>query len=316
MKIKFVVLSTSQFGINSANAILESGHEISAIISMPKISLPNNSANIKQYATQKNISFHEFLDINSPNSIKILRQIDPDYIFVSWPKIIGKEVLDIPKNFCIGSHPTALPFNRGRHPLHWIIDLGIHETKLSFFELDEGYDTGNIILQYPIQIANDDTITDVDSKVNLAAYEGTKILCLKLILELSYSKEKQNHELANYWRMRTPHDVTLDLRMPAASIIKLVRSFTLPYPCANLIFNKHVIKIKKVTVIKTEKSSEDLQRIEPGRIISVDSSKITAKAGDNIIELFSIDPLPKEMTTAQYIHPPSKYIMQYDLEFY
>jgi len=316
MKIKFVVLSTSQFGINIANAILDSGHEISAIISMPKSSLPNNSTNIKQYATQKNISFHEFLDINSPNSIKILRQIDPDYIFVSWPKIIGKEVLDIPRNFCIGSHPTALPFNRGRHPLHWIIDLGINETKLSFFELDEGIDTGNIILQYPIQIANDDTITDVNSKVNLAAYESTKILCLKLILEPSYSKEKQNHELANYWRMRTPHDVTLDLRMSAASITKLVQSFMLPYPCANLIFNKHIIKIKKVTVIKTEKSSEDLQRIEPGRIISVDSSKITAKAGDKLIELLSIGLLPKEMTTAKYIDPPSKYIMQYDLKFY
>ena len=314
MKIKFVVLSTSQFGINIANAILDSGHEISAIISMPKSSLPNNSTNIKQYATQKNISFHEFLDINSPNSIKILRQIDPDYIFVSWPKIIGKEVLDIPKNFCIGTHPTALPFNRGRHPLHWIIDLGIHETKLSFFELDEGFDTGNILLQYPVQVGNEDTIVNINSMVNLAAYEGTKLLCNKLISEYGSSKLKQNHEMANYWRMRTPHDVTIDLRMPAFSIIKLVRSFTLPYPCANLIFNKYIIKIKKVKIVKTERPPEDIQRLEPGRIISVEYSKIIVKAGDNIIELFSINPMPKEIKIAKYIHPPSKYIMQYDID--
>ena len=67
--------------------------------------------------------------------------------------------------------------------------------------------------------------------------------------------------------------------------------------------------------MKTDKSYEDLQRIEPGRIISIDSRKITAKAGDKIIELLSIDPLPKEMTTAKYIHPPSKYIMQHDIKF-
>ena len=93
-----------------------------------------------------------------------------------------------------------------------------------------------------MQVGNEDTIVNINSIVNLAAYEGTKILCKKLISEHGPSKLKQNHEMANYWRMRTPHDVTIDLRMPASSIIKLVRSFTLPYPCANLIFNKYVIK--------------------------------------------------------------------------
>ena len=153
--------------------------------------------------------------------------------------------------------------------------------------MDEGIDNGDMILQYPFQITDDDTIEDVNSKMNLAAYDGTKILCQKFILEPNFSGEKQKHELANYWRMRTPHDVTLDLRMPADLIMKIVRSFTLPYPCANLIFDKYVIKIKEVTLMKTEKFGEDLQRIEPGRIISFDSSKITVKTGDKIIELLS-----------------------------
>jgi methionyl-tRNA formyltransferase len=315
MKFKFVILGTSQFDIYSANAILDSGHQVSAMISMPENSLPDNSAKIEQYATQKNIPYHEILDINSPKSIEVLRQLEPDYIFTSWPKIVGKQVLDVPGFFFIGTHPTALPFNRGRHPLHWIIDLGIPETKLSFFKMDEGIDTGNIILQYPFQITDDDTIADVNSKMNSAAYEGTKILCQKFISEPNCSGEKQKHELTNYWRMRTPHDVTIDLRMPADLIMKIVRSFTLPFPCANLIFDNYVIKIKEVTLMKTEKYCEDLQRIEPGRIISIDCSKITAKAGDKIIELLSIDPLPKEMTKAKYIHPPSKYIMQHDIKF-
>lgn len=97
--------------------------------------------------------------------------------------------------------------------------------------------------------------------------------------------------------------------------MRIVRSFTLPYPCAILIFENHVIKIKEVTLMKTEKCCEELQRIEPGRIISIDCNKITAKAEDKIIELLSVDPIPKEMTTVKYIHPPSKYIVQHDISF-
>ena len=113
MKYNFVILGTSQFDIYCANAILDSGHNVSAMISMPINSVPDNSANIEQYATQKNISYYEFMDINSPNSIEILRQLKPNYITTSCPKIIGKEVLNVPSNFCIGTHPTVLPFNRG-----------------------------------------------------------------------------------------------------------------------------------------------------------------------------------------------------------
>lgn len=315
MKLTFVILGTSEFDIYSANAILDNGHQVLAIISMPKKSRPNNSANIEQYAKKKCIPYHEFLDINSPNSIKILKQLEPDYIFTSWPKVICKEVLNVPNNFSIGTHPTALPFNRGRHPLHWVIDLGISETKLSFFKMDEGVDTGNIILQCPFQIDEGDEIEDVNSKMNLVVYDGITILCQKLISEPNYSGKKQKHKLANYWRMRTHHDVTIDLRMHADSIIKTVRSFALPYPCANLIFDNFVIKIKKVALAKTDKYLEDLKRIEPGSIISIESKKITVKAGDVIIELFSIEPLPKVMTLAKYIHPPSKYIMQNDIKF-
>ena len=181
--------------------------------------------------------------------------------------------------------------------------------------MDERIDNGDIILQYPFQISNNDTIEDVNSKMNSAAYEGIKVVCQKFISEPNCAGVKQKYELANYWRMRTPHDITLDLRMPADFIMKLVRSFTFLYPCANLIYDKYVIKIKEATLMNTEKYYGNLQRAGPGRIISIDSKKITAKAGDKIIELLSIDPLPIEMTTAKYIHPPSKYIMQHNIKF-
>ena len=82
--------------------------------------------------------------MNSAESLEYIRDKAPDYIFSSWPKLINNDVLAAPRYFVIGTHPTELPRNRGRHPLHWIIDLGIMKTSLSFFMMDQGIDTINL----------------------------------------------------------------------------------------------------------------------------------------------------------------------------
>ena len=313
--MKFIVLGISQFSITTSDAILDSGGDVVAIVSMPKDSLPNNSADISSYAKSKDIKYIETDDINSEKSIEILSYFRADFIFVSWPKIIKADILDIPKYFCIGTHPTNLPYNRGRHPLHWIIALGISETKLSFFRMDEGIDTGDILLQVPFTIAADDTIKDLNDKMNHAAYEGTRKLCQNFHLQPSYPGVKQNHKLANYWRKRTPHDITLDLRMPANLIIRIVRSFTLPYPCANLIFRTHTLKIKKAKVVKTALQAEELKRIEPGKIINAVENRIIVKVDNELIELVCLAQIPYELLSAKYIHPPSMYINKHNIRF-
>ena len=313
--MRFVVLGTSQFSITTSDAILGSGGDVVAIVSMPKDSLPNNSTDILSYAKSKDIKYIETDDINSSKSIKILSNYRADFIFVSWPKIVKANVLDIPKYFCIGTHPTNLPYNRGRHPLHWIITLGISESKLSFFRMDEGIDAGDILLQVPFAISADNTIKDLNDKINHAAYEGTRKLCQNFHSQPSYPGVKQNHKLANYWRKKTPHDITLDLRMPANMIIRIVRSFTLPYPCANLIFRTHTLKIKKAKVVKTVLQAEELKRIEPGKIINAEENRIIVKVDNELIELVCLAQIPDELLSAKYIHPPSMYINNHNIRF-
>jgi methionyl-tRNA formyltransferase len=313
--MKIVILGTSEFDIFCSNAIIDSGSQVVAMISIPHKARPNNSADISFYAKQNDIPYHELEDINSLESLNLLRNYAPDYIFVSWPKIIKEDVLNVPKIFCIGTHPTNLPYNRGRHPLHWIIALSIPETKLSFFKMDKGIDTGDILLQVPFTISSDDTINDLNGKMNQAAYEGTKKLCKKLQSHPSYQGEKQNHKLANYWRKRTPHDVTLDLRMPANLIIRMVSSFTLPYPCATLIFREHIIKVEKAKVVNTTLKAKELKRIEPGKIISAEDNTINIKVDDEIMELVCLDPIPDELLSVKYIHPPSMYINKHNIRF-
>ena len=72
-----------------------------------------------------------------------------DFFVSSWPNLISNKVLKIPKFGVIGTHPTPIPMNRGRHPLHWMIALGISNSKISFFKMDETIDGGNILIQEP-----------------------------------------------------------------------------------------------------------------------------------------------------------------------
>ena len=313
--MKFIVIGISELAIYCAQALLDSGAEICALISMPEKSRPNNPADFSSFVAKNNITYHELENINSSEGIKLLREYKPDYIFGALNEILTNEVLEIPNRYCIGAHPTDLPFNRGRHPLHWLISMGITESKLSFFIVDEGIDTGNILIQIPFKISSSDAINDAVNNMNKSAYAGMKKVCNKLLSDPSYRGYKQDNSRANYWRKRTPHDVTLDLRMPADLITRIVRSFTIPYPCANLIYKKNIIKIKKAKIVTTNVRVEELQRIEPGRIISADEKTMIVKVDDEIIELVCLDQIPEELLSAKYIHPPSKYVNECNIRF-
>jgi len=308
--MKFAIIGTSEFTITCAKAVLDSDQEVCAFISMPRNVLPLNPADTSSFASSNNISHHEIEDINSQESIDIIKKCNPDYILSSWPKIISKKLLEIPRFFCIGSHPTDLPYNRGRHPLHWLIALGIFESKLSFFVMDEGVDTGSVLLQITFTLSPHDNIQDANSKVNEVAYEGVKTLCNE-ILNSETKPKVQDESKANYWRGRTINDTILDLRMNSDIISRIVRSFNVPYPCAKLIFKNNIIPIISTSVSDTNLTDEELKRIEPGKIISKLGKRIKVKVDNAIIELESKDELPAELLKAKYIHPPSKYISEW-----
>lgn len=302
--MRFVVLGTSEFTVRCSQALIDSEEEICALISMPRRILPDNSIDISDFAKKNGISYYEIKDINSSESLNLISKFSPDYIFSSWPKILKKEILCVPKIYCIGSHPTELPYNRGRHPLHWLIVLGIQDSKVSFFRMDEGIDTGNILLQTPFYIASDDLIRDVVEKMNVAAYEGLIALCKKFHDDPFYSGVPQKQMLANYWRKRTPYDITLDFRMSTAAIIRTVRSYTLPYPCANLIFEGQLIKIVRASFAPVNMKDSDIRYIEQGKILKTDGNIIWVKADDAIVELECLDNIPPELAKAKYIYPP------------
>lgn len=234
--MRYVVLGTSEFTLRCAEGLLEGGAAVTALVSMPSHALPLNSVDVASFAANRKIPYHEVEDVNSAEGVRLLAMHEPDYVFSSWPRILGPDVLALPRLFCIGTHPTELPRGRGRHPLHWLIVLGAEGSKLSFFRMVKGVDAGPILLQVDFGLGASHTVAQVGRSVSEAGYRGARLLAERLQDDPVFEGTPQDDRLAIYWRTRTPHDVTLDPRMSASQISRIVRSFAPPYPGAKLIY--------------------------------------------------------------------------------
>jgi len=184
----------------------------------------------------------------------------------------------------VGFHPTALPANRGRHPLIWALVLGLEKTASTFFFMDTGADMGDILSQREIIIQVDDDARTLYDKVTLIALQQIEEFLPELTLGV-FQRHKQDQRTANTWRKRSSEDGRIDWRMPARSIYNLVRGLAKPYVGAHIIVNGREIKVWKVAIV-----SDVSTNIEPGKVLMRTASGAVVKCGDDAICLLVTDP--------------------------
>ena len=308
--MKILALGTSQFLVNCIKGMIESGCCFAGIISLPNHLLPDNSINLEKYASEIGVTYLEVEQINSKSSKEMIKLISPDLIFSSWPKIIDSELLSIPKYGVIGTHPTSLPFNKGRHPLQWEIVLGLRESKLSYFWMDSGIDSGPIILQVPYNIEPDDTILNLSDRVDQIGYTSSRELGKMLNANRMPKGYPQDNSLSNTWRKRDRFDVLIDFRMNGDDIIALIRSFGEPYPCAGFIYEDMYINVLFGEKYMPE-NNIPIEYFEPGHVIKVEENILYIKVSGEFLKIKCRQNLEKMVGKIKYIYPPSKYLTKY-----
>lgn len=152
-----------------------------------------------------------------------------DLLFVvGLSQLVSREILALPKLGCVGFHPTKLPKGRGRAPIAWMI-LGAVEGAATFFQLDEGADSGPIFVQEPFHVGPDDYAQDVCTRISCA-------MDVALDRWLPHLEEwcptPQLEWQATHLGVRKPHDGRLDWNRPAHELQRLVRATSQPYPGA------------------------------------------------------------------------------------
>lgn len=217
----------------------------------------------------------------------------PDVIYCfGWSYLLKKEILSLANLGVVGYHPAALPFNRGRHPIIWALCLGLKETGSTFFFMDEGADSGDVLDQKIVKIDSCDDAKSLYDKLTGVAISQISSFTYKLS-QNNFKRYPQDHSKANYWRKRNKDDGLIDWRMSALCIYNLVRALTKPYIGAHC---EYLGTDRKVWKIDFSPIDCQYENYEPGKVIKIKEGMITVKCGEGAVVLVEheINPLPKE----------------------
>ena len=288
--MKIVFIGNVLFSKYALEKVIELGGNVVGIVTKEKSSFNSDFVDLSEIAKKNNIDYLYVENINEAKNVEWIKNKKPDVIFCfGFSSLIKKEILEIPKLGVVGFHPTKLPQNRGRHPLIWALVLGLKKSASTFFFMDEGADSGDILSQREFEIFYEDDATSLYKKVTNIALSQIKDF-LPELEKRTYTRIKQDNIKANYWRKRNKRDGVIDFRMDSYNIYNLVRALTKPYVGAHLVYNDKEIKIWKV---KEEKCN--LYNIEPGKILEVIDNTILVKCGKDAIRIIEheFDDLPK-----------------------
>ena len=220
--------------------------------------------------------------------INFLNDAVPDIIYCfGWSTLLRRSILSIPSKGVIGFHPAKLPENRGRHPIIWALSLGLTETASTFFKMDEGADSGQILSQKPVPILESDNARSLYDKIVEIALEQIEEFTQELVAN-SETFIDQKHSLANYWRKRSAKDGVIDWRMDATSIRNLIRALSRPYPGAE--FHLGDAEVYKVWSSTVDQEAAPVN-FEPGKVLNNDNGRLLVKCGgDTALWLEEVEP--------------------------
>lgn len=239
---------------------------------------------LKKWSEKLKIDFLILKNINSSSSIKILKKYNIDLIVsMSFDQIFKKEILNLPKLGAINCHAGALPFYRGRNVLNWVLINDEKYFGVTVHYVDEGIDTGDIILQKLTRIYNKD---DYSTILNKASKICANLLYASLLLVLNRKintiKQIDIDKEGSYCRKRVLGDENINWNWNSRQIFNFVRAITSPGPCARAFIRGSEILIKKVKIIKSTDSNN--YKI---REIIIKKKKIFVKTNDGIIQIES-----------------------------
>lgn len=292
--MRIVFMGTPEFAVPCLQKLIDCGHEVTGVFTQPdkpqgrkmiltpppvKVLAENNS--IKVYQPEK---------MRDGTALEMLREANPELVIVvAYGKILPKELLEYPKYGCINIHASLLPLLRGAAPIQWSIINGFAKTGVTSMQMDEGLDTGDMLIKGEIEIGENETAGELHDRLSAL---GADILekTIDALLKGELSPEKQNHEEFTYAPMLSKELSPVDWNMSAADIHNKIRGLS-PWPSANTTLGGRRIKLHK-TVLAPEKGSE------AGKIIVADKRLVVACGDGNCIEILELQAEGKKSMNA------------------
>ena len=289
MRILFV--GAVEFSRHCLSQVLQHWGDVIAVLNPAAQDARGNSdyCDLAEVARRHDVPLFRFRKIGDPESVALVRSLEPDVIFVfGLSQLVPPGVLAIPRLGCVGTHPALLPKHRGRHPLIWALVEGLSESGLTFFFLDEGADSGDILWQKSFPITPDDDAATLYSRIEALASEAIPVILTQLATGAA-PRMPQDHGAATYWRKRTAADGVIDWSGSATRAFNLVRALTRPYPGATTVCEGRQLRVWRS---RPRDAVKEGAQVPPGCVIGPAGQGVLVQCGEGVLELLEWEGVP------------------------
>ena len=297
--MKIVFMGTPDYAVKTLEALIKAGHDIAAVFAQPDKPVGRKhiltAPPVKVCAEDNNIPVFQPLTLRDETVKKQLEEIAPDVIVVvAYGKLLPKDILDIPKVCCVNGHASLLPKYRGASPIQWCIVCGETETGVTTMCMDEGMDTGDILLTEKVKIGDDETAEELFERLSVVSAE-LMVRTLNALENNEITPIKQDESLASYAPIIKKEMAYIDFSKTAKETVCAIRGYY-SWPCAYFLLNGKRLKVLKACVANnTDKES--------GTVIKSVNEFIIACGGNTSIKILEIQPEgSKPMTAKQFLN--------------
>ena len=302
--MRVVFMGTPDFAVYSLKALCDNGYTPVAVIS--QTDKPRGRGNklsptpVKAYAESLGIPVYQPKTLRDEEFATLLSQIDPDLIAVAaYGKILPQNVLSYPKYGCICVHGSLLPKYRGAAPMQRAIIDGESVTGITTMLMDDGIDTGDMLLKEEIEILPDDNFENIHDKLAVCGAE-LLIKTIEGLVSGSITPEKQPNEGACYASKIEKSELLTGFSADAREIHNMIRGLS-PIPLAYTVNAKG----ERIKLVRSCVVSEEAHSHPAGKVVALldkGEGRIDIACGKGIIGISSIVPEGKgRMTASEYV---------------
>ncbi len=274
--MRVIFMGTPDFSVGTLEALIEAGHEVVLAVTQPDKPKGRGKAMqfppVKEAALAHEIPVYQPNRVREPECIEYLRQYAPDIIIVvAFGQILPKEILEMPKYGCVNVHASLLPKYRGAAPIQWAVINGEKVTGVTTMKMDEGLDTGDMIMKTEVVIDEKETGGSLFDKL---AAEGAK-LCVETVAAMEAGQAvftPQDHKAATLTKIIKKQLGNIDWTKSAKEIECLIRGLN-PWPSAYTRLDGKTLKIWDAQVVDA-----DTQAL-PGTITLVGKKELFVQTG-------------------------------------
>ncbi len=308
--LNIIFAGTPDFAAQHLAALIDSHHNVIAVYCPPDKPAGRGkkitACQTKELALAHEIPVFQPVNFKEPADQQTLIQLNADVmVVVAYGLLLPKIILDAPKLGCINVHGSILPKWRGAAPIQRAVESGDKQTGVTIMQMDEGLDTGDMLLTALCEITEQDTSASIYQKL---AELGPKALLdsLALMANNQHQAIKQDNQQATYAKKLDKAEAELNWQLPAKVLHQKLRAY-IPWPVAQFTFideksKEHRIRIWQASVVPSNNNAQ------PGTIVATDKSGITVATGEQALKLENLQlPNKKAMAVADILNSKAEW---------